>query len=41
MVRSLDRAALTKAMTGWLAAPPRDLRSALTEWAEAEGVELA
>ncbi|MDB5697079.1 MAG: peptidase [Sphingomonas bacterium] len=41
MVRSLDRAALIEAMTGWLATPPRDLRAALTTWAEGEGVELA
>ena len=41
MVRSLDRARLQAAMAGWLADPPRDLRAALTDWAAAEGVELA
>lgn len=41
MVRSLDRARLQDAMTDWLARPPRDLRGALTGWAEAAGVELA
>ena len=41
MVRSLDRAALTARLRGWLAAPPADLRAALTSWAAVEGVELA
>ena len=41
MVRSLDRARLGERMTQWLAAPPRDLRAVLTDWAAAEGVELA
>ncbi|MDF2605408.1 phosphoenolpyruvate--protein phosphotransferase [Sphingomonas sp.] len=40
MVRTLDRAAVTAEMTRLLAAPPRDLRAALTQWAEANGVEL-
>ena len=41
MIRSLDRAALAGRMTAWLAAPPRDLRAELTDWATAQGVELA
>ena len=41
MVRSLDRAALTAQMRDWLRTPPRDLRAALTDWATAQGVELA
>lgn len=41
MVRSLDSAALTGAMAQLLAQPPRDLRTALTEWAQGNGVELA
>jgi phosphotransferase system enzyme I (PtsP) len=41
MIRSLDRAALIAAMSGWLATPPRDVRAELTAWATAEGVELA
>ena len=41
MVRSLDRGRLATEMTQWLAAPPRDLRAALTDWAAAAGVELA
>jgi phosphotransferase system enzyme I (PtsP) len=41
MVRSLDRAAASAMMTGLLARPPRDVRGALTAWAEAQGVDLA
>ena len=41
MVRSLDHGAITAAMTQLLARPPRDVRAALTEWAAAQGVELA
>ena len=40
MIRSLDRAAITAEMTRLLADPPRDMRGALSHWAEAEGVEL-
>ncbi|SOB80092.1 PTSINtr with GAF domain, PtsP [Sphingomonas guangdongensis] len=40
MVRTLDRAAITAAMAGWLADPPADLRGTLTAWAAAAGVEL-
>ncbi|MEH3035779.1 MAG: phosphoenolpyruvate--protein phosphotransferase [Sphingomonas adhaesiva] len=41
MLRSLDRAALMAFMDGLLAAPPRDMRGALTQWAAQQGVELA
>ncbi|MDO7844699.1 phosphoenolpyruvate--protein phosphotransferase [Sphingomonas immobilis] len=41
MVRSLDHAALVAKMRDLLDAPPRDMRGALTEWATAQGVELA
>ena len=41
MIRSLDRAAIAAHMAELLAAPPRDVRGALTEWAERHGVELA
>jgi len=41
MVRSLDRAAIVAEMDRLLAAPPRDLRGTLIEWASENGVELA
>ncbi|MET3825200.1 MULTISPECIES: phosphoenolpyruvate--protein phosphotransferase [Sphingomonas] len=41
MVRTLDRAALSAHMATLLAAPPRDMRGALAEWARQHGVELA
>ncbi|MDF0486944.1 phosphoenolpyruvate--protein phosphotransferase [Sphingomonas sp. H39-1-10] len=41
MVRSLDHAALIAKMDSLLAAPPRDMRAALSEWASGQGVELA
>ncbi|VVT22165.1 Phosphoenolpyruvate--protein phosphotransferase [Sphingomonas sp. EC-HK361] len=41
MIRSLDRDALTAAMDTMLAKPPRDMRAALTRWADDNGVELA
>ncbi|MEG3164846.1 phosphoenolpyruvate--protein phosphotransferase [Sphingomonas sp. PB2P19] len=40
MVRSLDRAAITRFMAALLADPPRDMRGALTDWALENGVEL-
>jgi phosphotransferase system enzyme I (PtsP) len=40
MVRTLDIAALEKAMEGWLAAPPRDMRAVLAEWASAHDIAL-
>ncbi|WP_445191442.1 phosphoenolpyruvate--protein phosphotransferase [Sphingomonas sp. Tas61C01] len=41
MVRSLDRAAVSAFMAELLAAPPRDMRGALSAWAAQAGVELA
>jgi phosphotransferase system enzyme I (PtsP) len=41
MIRSLDRGALMERMAGLLAAPPRDLRDALSRWAAETNVELA
>lgn len=41
MVRSLDRASLTGAIAQLLVQPPRDMRAALSDWASANGVELA
>jgi phosphotransferase system enzyme I (PtsP) len=40
MVRTLDRGAAAAEMRRLLAAPPRDLRAVLAQWAEAQGVEL-
>lgn len=41
MVRSLDRDSLTRTVTDLLARPPYDMRAALRDWAQANGVELA
>jgi len=41
MLRTLDRSAIQKHLAVLLAHPPRDMRAALTAWAEANGVELA
>ena len=41
MIRSLDRGALMERMAGLLAAPPSDLRDALSRWAAETKVELA
>ena len=40
MVRSLDRGAVATEMRRLLAAPPRNLREELTNWAERQGIEL-
>jgi phosphotransferase system enzyme I (PtsP) len=40
MIRSLDRGALMPAVEAMLAAPPDDLRGALTGWAERNGVSI-
>jgi phosphotransferase system enzyme I (PtsP) len=40
MIRSLDRAALLPVVADMLARPPADLRGALAEWAEAQGVKV-
>ena len=41
MVRSLDVPALRTAMTELLTAPPRDMRGALQQWAEAHQVRIS
>ncbi|MEH3160057.1 MAG: phosphoenolpyruvate--protein phosphotransferase [Sphingomonas taxi] len=41
MVRSLDHAAVQAFVARLIAAPPRDMRAALTDWAGANGVDLA
>ena len=40
LVRKVDLAAIGEAMSGWLAAPPPDMRVALSEWAAAQGIVL-
>ncbi len=40
LVRKVDLAEITEAMTRWLSAPPPSLREALTEWAEAREIEI-
>ena len=40
MIRSLDRTALSTHLQALLAAPPRDLRTPLIDWAQTNGVEL-
>ena len=40
MIRSLDLASLRAVMQELLAAPPRDMRSALQQWADANGVRI-
>jgi phosphotransferase system enzyme I (PtsP) len=40
MIRSLDRSALRPALEAMLANPPADLRGALAEWAEENGVSI-
>jgi phosphotransferase system enzyme I (PtsP) len=40
LVRQVDTREIAEAMTGWLAAPPPDLRAALQKWAEERGIEV-
>ena len=40
LVRKVDTKEISKAMTGWLAAPPADLRATLKSWAEERGIEV-
>ena len=40
LVRKVDMVEIGKAMTGWLAAPPPDLRVALSQWAEERKIEV-
>ncbi|WP_120716455.1 phosphoenolpyruvate--protein phosphotransferase [Tsuneonella amylolytica] len=39
LVRKVDLAAITAAMTRWMSSPPPDMRAALTEWAAEHGIE--
>ncbi len=41
MIRSLDVTALRETLPAMLAAPPGDMRAALTDWARKSGVELS
>jgi phosphotransferase system enzyme I (PtsP) len=40
MIRSLDLASLRGVMNELLAAPPRDMRGTLQQWADANGVRI-
>ena len=40
LVRKVDLAEIGEAMKGWLAVPPPSMREALTQWAEARGMEI-
>ena len=40
LVRKVDLREITEAMAGWLAAPPRNLREELTQWACARGLAI-
>lgn len=39
LVSQVDLAAIRAAMAGWLAHPPADMRAALVEWANAQGID--
>ncbi|PKB14723.1 phosphotransferase system enzyme I (PtsP) [Novosphingobium kunmingense] len=40
LVRKVDLDEIGKAMNGWMSTPPRDLRAALTGWAQERGIEV-
>ncbi|HLV07666.1 MAG TPA: phosphoenolpyruvate--protein phosphotransferase [Croceibacterium sp.] len=40
LVRKVDTAEIEETMTAWLAAPPRNMREALREWAEEREIEI-
>ena len=40
LVRKIDIAEISAAMTGWLASPPANMRGALQEWAAARGLAI-
>ncbi|HYD25388.1 MAG TPA: phosphoenolpyruvate--protein phosphotransferase [Croceibacterium sp.] len=40
LVRQVDTREIAKAMSGWLAAPPPDMRAALHKWAEEHEIEV-
>ncbi len=39
LVRKIDIAEISAAMSGWLSAPPPNMRAALTEWAQQRGID--
>ena len=39
LVRKIDIAEISAAMNGWLASPPPNLRTAITEWAQQRGID--
>jgi hypothetical protein len=41
MIRSLDAAKLQARMAEWLARPPENMRGALQEWANTNGVAIS
>lgn len=41
MIRSLDRAAIAEKMQELLLKPPADMRATLSDWAKAQGIEIA
>jgi phosphotransferase system enzyme I (PtsP) len=40
LVRKVDLAEISAAMTAWLSSPPPDLRAALQPWAEQRGIDV-
>jgi phosphotransferase system enzyme I (PtsP) len=40
LVCQTNAAEIAEAMQGWLAAPPPDMRAALTAWAESRGIAI-
>jgi phosphotransferase system enzyme I (PtsP) len=40
LVRQIDTAQISAAMSRWLANPPRDMRVALSDWAVQQGIEI-
>jgi phosphotransferase system enzyme I (PtsP) len=40
LVRQVDIAAISEAMSGWLATPPPNMRAAVQQWADAQGIDV-
>lgn len=40
LVRKVDTAEIGRALAGWLASPPPDMRAALQSWAEEREIEV-
>jgi phosphotransferase system enzyme I (PtsP) len=40
LVRKVDTREIAKAMSGWLAVPPPDMRAAMLEWAAEHDIEV-